>query len=272
MGKRLGIIAGSGEIPLLVFQEADRLGYTCMVAGLSGETEVSFPNRTGSFESFDASQIEDIIGYFKQRQTSEVIIAGKINHRKIYAIKDMNNSLSNLLASAQDMSPSSLIHVAIEFMSLKGITVLNPARFLGAVFFDAGVLSETKLSPQIQEDIDFGWNKARALADSDVGQTLVVKDRAVVAVEGMEGTDEAIKRGGRLAGAGTTVIKLSRSNQDLRVDLPAVGLSTIESLADAESGALCIEANRVAFFQKDKAVSLADAKGIAVLAKGESYG
>ena len=122
-------------------------------------------------------------------------------------------------------------------------------------------------SRELELDIAFGWEMARNIADSDIGQTVVVKDRAIVAVEGMEGTDETIKRGGRLAGKGTTVVKVSRMSQDPRIDLPAVGLATVQSLVAAKSSVLCFEAGQMPFFQRQEAVCLADAQGIAIIAK-----
>ena len=116
-------------------------------------------------------------------------------------------------------------------------------------------------------DIKFGWTVARQIADLDIGQTVIVKEKAIVAVEGMEGTDETIERGGLLAGKGTTVVKVSRTHQDPRVDLPAVGLNTVQSLIDAKSAALCVEANRVAFFQREEAIALAKSNNIVILAK-----
>ena len=143
----------------------------------------------------------------------------------------------------------------------------HPSPFLATVFCDAGLLTEAKPKEGLKADMEFGWTAARKIADLDIGQTVVVKDKAVVAVEGMEGTDEAIKRGGLLAGEGTTVVKVSRTHQDPRVDLPAVGLNTIKSMLEARSAALCVEANRVAFFQRQDALALANANNIVILAK-----
>ena len=201
-----------------------------------------------------------------------MVFAGKIDHRRIYSKLDFSDAKLDLVKPVKDKSPTSLISMAIEYLSSQGITVKDPTEFLSSVLYDEGVLSEAKPSPQIQEDIDFGWEKARGLADLDIGQTLIVKDKAVVAVEGMEGTDETIGRSGQIAGPGAVVIKISRSFQDPRIDFPAVGLSTVQSLVDAQCAALCFEAKRVAFFQKEEAVSLADANGIVILARSESNG
>jgi hypothetical protein len=117
------------------------------------------------------------------------------------------------------------------------------------------------------EDIEFGWAQAKVVADLDIGQTVVVKDKAIVAVEGMEGTDETIKRAGRLAGEGVVAIKVGRTQQDMRIDVPAVGLETMRSLAIVRAAALSFEAQKVLFFDKEEALALADANRISVIAK-----
>lgn len=267
MGKRLGIIAGSGEVPFLIFKEVEKLGYFSQVAGIDGDAEVSLADSIEKFQWFKISQVEDIIKYFKQENIHEVLFAGKIDHRRIYKDQGLSAVLFNILTKSKDKSPSSLISLAIEYLSKRGLTVLDPTKFLSSLFFGEGILSKKKPSSQIEKDINFGWEKTRVLADSDIGQTVIIKDKAVVAVEGMEGTDAAIRRGGELAGPGTVVIKLSRSKQDRRIDLPAVGVSTVREMVDAECAALCVEAHNVAIFQKEEAISLADAKGIAVIVR-----
>ena len=271
MGKRLGIIAGSGEVPFFIFKEVEKLGYFSLVAGIEGDAQDSLADSVENFQWFTISQIEDIIKYFKQEDIHEILFAGKIDHRRIYKEQGFNALVFDILSQSEDKSPTSLICLAIEYLSKRGIAVLDPTKFLSSLFIDEGILSKMKPSPQIEDDINFGWEKARVLADLDIGQTLVLKDKAVVAVEGMEGTDAAIRRGGELAGPGTVVIKLSRSRQDPRIDLPAVGVSTVREIVDAECAALCVEAGNVAFFQKKESLSLADASGIAIVArKGET--
>ncbi len=267
MGKRLGIIAGSGEAPFFICKEVQKLGYFSLVAGIEGDAEASLANSIEKFQWFAISQVEDLIKYFKRQDIHEVLFAGKIDHRRIYKEHGFSPVLFDILSQGKDKSPTSLIRLAIDYLSKKGITVLDPTQFLSSLFIDEGILSKVKPSAQIERDINFGWEKVRILADLDIGQTLVLKDEAVVAVEGMEGTDAAIRRGGELAGPGTVVVKLSRSKQDPRIDLPAIGVSTIRELVDAKSAALCLEADTVAFFQKEEAISLADANGITILAR-----
>jgi DUF1009 family protein len=267
MGDKLGIIAGSGKIPFFLYQEAKKMGYECVVAGIRGETEVGLQKSIPVFEWFDFDRVLDIVAFFQKKEIRHVLLGGKIDPLRIYKKDNLNPSILTLYEQSADKSPTSLILLAIDFLTKKGISIEDPSRFFASVFLDEGVLTDSQPSAEIEADIRFGWNKARSLADSDVGQTLVVKDRAVVAVEGMEGTDKAIRRAGQLAGPGCVVLKLSRTRQDPRVDLPAVGLSTVESLVEAQCAALCIEAHKVAFFEKEESVKKADANRVALLVR-----
>lgn len=262
MGEKLGIIAGSGKIPLFLYQEAKKKGYDCAVAGIRGETESGLQKVAGVFDWFDVGRILDLVAFFKSKKINAVLLAGKINPSRIYEKQNLTPFVQRLLDRSQDKGPTSVVQLVIDFFAQNGITIEDPAFFFPSAFLHAGVLTKTKPSAAVEADIRFGWGKARVLADSDIGQTLVVKEKAVVAVEGMEGTDEAIRRAGRLAGRGFVVVKLSRTRQDPRIDLPAVGLSTVESLVDAGGAALCVEAGRVAFFQKEEAVKKADTSRI----------
>jgi hypothetical protein len=160
-----------------------------------------------------------------------------------------------------------LIQTAIHVFSAQGITIVDPTPYIASAHCEEGVLTEAKPSRNTQEDILFGWDIAKRLADLDIGQTVIIKGKAVVAVEGMEGTDEAIERAGQLAGEGIVVVKVSRSSQDPRIDLPAVGLGTVKNLIHVGGQALGFEAQKIPFFQKEEAISLANAHGVSIIAK-----
>jgi len=263
MGNRIGIIAGSGEIPSLVMEEACNLGYSCVVAAVKGAAEKSLEKKAQILEWFDADEIARVAAFFKESEVREAVFAGKVEHRMIFG----NKNLAEKVLRLEDKTPSTLLIAAIDYMAREGIEIKNPMMFLSSSLCDEGILTETKPSEETEEDINFGWRIAKLMADLDVGQTIVVKDKAVVAVEGMEGTDEVIRRGGKLAGEGTVVIKVARTRQDFRIDMPAVGLQTIKSLVEAGCCALCFEAGKTAFFQQKEAISMADAHKISIIAR-----
>jgi DUF1009 family protein len=267
MGRRLGIIASSGEAPTLIQDKASEQGYTCVIAAIEGQADRSALEKMERINWFNVGEIHDVVSYFRTNGVSEIIFAGKIDPRVIYDETQFDLTTLRILDSRKDKMPSSIIEKVIFFLEKQGLSVLDPTPFLSSFFCEEGTLTQIQPSEEMKADIAFGWEIARNIADLDIGQTVVVKGRAIVAVEGMEGTNEAIKRGGLLAGRGTSVVKVSRMNQDPRIDLPAVGLKTIKSLVEARSCALCFEAVKMPFFQRQEAVSLADSHGIAIIAK-----
>ena len=251
----------------MVLEEARKQGYSPVVAGIQGEAEASLKGKAGTFEWIGVGGLEHMLSYFRDNGVKEAVFAGKVDPRNIYRKEGFDKASLNVLARVQERSPEAVIKAIIDFMAEEGVQFLDSSVFIASYYCEAGFLTETKLSPEAEEDVAFGWRIAKNIADLDVGQTVIVKDKTVVAVEGIEGTDEAIKRGGRLAGEGTVVVKVCRTSQDPRVDLPAVGLNTVESLVQSRSRALCLEARKIPFFQKKEAISLADTNKISIVAK-----
>ncbi len=267
MGKKLGVIAGSGEFPNHVCREAQNRGCFCVIAGIKGEAENLLAESADYFEWFAIHDFRNLISFFKENQVSEAVFAGKIDHRIIYKNQELRKKLPLLLGKEKKWTPAALIQAAIKIFSAQGIAIIDPSPYITSALCAGGILTETKPSSHTEETILFGLNIAKKLADLDIGQTVIVKEKAIVAVEGMEGTDEAIKRSGKLAGEGIIVVKVCRSNQDPRIDLPAVGLITVKSLVQAGGRALGIEAQKIPFFQKEEAISLANAHGVSIIAK-----
>lgn len=261
------MIAGSGEFPVYVCREASKKGHTCTVACIKGEADDSLSRIADDCEWFEVHEIGNVAAFFKKNRVSEAIFAGKIDHRIIYKSEALKKILPVLLGAGKNWSPTALIRSAIDIFSAQGIAIIDPTPYIASAFCEAGVLTTSEPSARAEEQIHYGWDIAKKLADLDIGQTVVVKGNAIVAVEGMEGTDRAIERAGELAGQGIVAVKVSRSSQDPRIDLPAVGLRTVESLVRAGGHALGFEAKKIPFFQKEKAVALADEHGISIIAK-----
>lgn len=267
MGSRLGIIAGSGEFPILVLGEAKKLGYSCAVAGIRGEARPSLKKKVDVFKWIKVGAISDLVSFFKENGVREAVFAGKVDHRAIFKKEKFDKTSLLIMTQSKERGPLAIIKSFIDFLREEGIEIKDPSPFIASAFCQEGLLTETKLSPEIEEDIAFGWKIAKNIAGLDIGQTVIVKDKAIVAVEGMEGTDETIRRGGDLGGAETVAVKVSRPFQDARMDLPAVGLKTVKSLVEARGRALCFEAEKIPFFEKEKAILLADANGISIVAR-----
>jgi hypothetical protein len=267
MGPRIGLIAGGGDFPLLALTEAKRRGFACVVAGLRGAASAELKRDAEAFEWFGPTELEKLVSFLKSQDVRDAVLLGKVEHRTIFQKELRDEAVIQLLAQLPDQSPSAVLRTLIDFLTARGISILDPSFILAPFFCPEGTLGHTPVSEAVQAEAAFGWPLAKALADLDIGQTLVVKGRAVVAVEGMEGTDEAIKRGARLAGEGIVVLKVGRTGQDMRIDVPAVGLETIRTLAKVRAAALVIEAGKVPVFQKEEAVELASRERIVVLIK-----
>jgi hypothetical protein len=265
--KKLGIIAGFGEIPIHLCQRAKLKGYSCVVAGIQGEFNQKIREIADLFASFEIKDFLNLISMFKEKGVNECVFAGKIKHKNIYSKGISDSPLSSLLEKTKTRSPDDIIKVVFDYVEEQGIKVMDSSRFLSDLFCEPGVLTSKQVSPIIKEEIEYGWPIAKRLADLEIGQTVVIKNKAVVAVEGMEGTDNAIARGSSLGGEDCVVIKVARTSQDPRIDQPAVGLTTVKSLKKAGCSALCIEAGKVLFIDKEKSLKLAEQNRITITAK-----
>ena len=267
MGHRIGIVAGSGVLPFLILEKAQKKDYSCVVVGLKGETDPGLEDKAEVFGWVEGGDIPGLISFLKKNEIHEVLMAGKVDQRRIFEEEKFNQNLPALFRRMKEKTPTRIMEAMINLLSLEGIQVIDPTPFLSSYFCQEGVMTKFKPAPEMEEDIQLGLRLAKKIADLDLGQTVIVKDKTVVAVEGIEGTDEAIKRGGVLAGKGIVAVKAARSSQDMKIDLPGVGLRTVETLAEVGGVALCIEARKVLFFQKEESISLANGNKILIMAK-----
>lgn len=267
MGPRIGLIAGSGELPLFVRDEARRRGLFCAVLVLRGEAPEALKSGSDAWLETGAGRVAEALAFFRKHDVRDIVFAGKVDPADLFRVDDLDATAKSLIETLPDRRPAAVVRRAMEFLAAEGFRVLDPGPFLGPLWCGEGLLTPGPLPAWAAADIDFGWPLARAIADQDIGQTLIVKGGLVVAVEGLEGTDEAIRRAGKLAGPGTVVIKVARTSQDSRVDLPAAGPGTVESLIEARAGALCLEAGRVLLLDKDKVLARAGAAGLTVVGK-----
>jgi DUF1009 family protein len=263
----LGVIAGSGLFPQLVCEAANQRGDRCVVAALDGSEYPFLEQAAQVFRRFKMDDHGSLLAFFSDEGVKEAVLAGKIEHRAVLTPGVLSPEARSLLETLPDLNPATILQALIDYFEANGIRIIQPVEFVKPFLCAPGVLSRAEPGETVLEDIRFGWERARRLADMDIGQTLVVKNRAVVAVEGMEGTDETILRAGRLGGPGTVVIKTGRTEQDWRIDLPAVGLRTIEAANEAGAAALCFEAAFMPFFQRREALEAADEKGLVVIAR-----
>lgn len=267
MGERVGIVAGSGAYVGRILSELEARGMSCVVVGVEGEADRQLESRAASFQWVKPGELGRAVGFLKEEGVQAVWLVGRLKPTVLLGTDHFDEAAKLIWAKAKPRSPARLLRAVIDFFEESGLLVRSPLDFLEPFFCREGVLTSWRPSGDLIEEMDFGLELASRLADLEVGQTVVVKAGVVVAVEGLEGTDRAILRAGELAGPGTVVAKAGRSVQEMRIDVPGVGLETIKTLIQARARALAIEADKVAFFEREEAIALAEAQGIPIAAR-----
>jgi DUF1009 family protein len=268
---RIGLIAGNGRFPFLALQGARRLGHDVTVVAVKEE---AFPELGAAAQRAGAElhwvslgHLGKCIRILKAAGVSRAIMAGQVKHVKIFSGIVPDLTLLSVLRRLKARNTDALISAVADVMRDEGIELLDSTAFLEPLLAREGVLTARAPSPEECADFEFGYRMADAIAALDIGQTIAVKQKAVVAVEAMEGTDEVIGRAGHLAGPGVRVVKVAKPNQDMRFDVPVVGLLTVKAMRVAGASALSIDAGRTLVLDGDDVVASADEGGIAIVGR-----
>jgi hypothetical protein len=269
---RLGLIAGNGRFPFLVLEAARAQGRDVTVIAAKEEAfpelEAEAARLGAEYHTVSLGQLGKCIKLLKASGVTEAVMAGQVKHTKIFAGGIMPDlTMLSLLAKLTTKNTDGIIGAVAAVLADHGISLADSTALLAPLLAAAGVLTFRAPTSEERKDLEFGCSRADVLAGVDIGQTLVVKDRAVVAVEAMEGTDVVIARAGHLAGPGTRVIKVAKPNQDMRFDVPVVGVATIEAMRAAGATALSVDAGRTLMIDGPKIVAAADAAGIAIVGR-----
>ena len=261
----IGIIAGGGQFPLLFVEAARKAGRTVLVVAHKGETAHEVAEAADEVCWVKLGQLGKVIKFFKSNNVSEAVFLGSITKTKIFrdVLPDLKGlSLWNKIDSKQD---DSILRAVAGALEQEGIAVRESTLYLEHLLFPQGILTKTRPTPQQIIDIEFGWKNARAIGQLDIGQCVVVRNRSVLAVEAIEGTDATIRRGGLLAKEKAVVVKVRKPGQDFRFDLPATGLATITTLRGVKAAVLAVEAGQSLLFDREEMIREADAAGIVVV-------
>ena len=268
---RIGLIAGNGRFPFLALDAARSLGYEVTVVAIRDEADPDLEAAATRLPGADIhwvslGQLGRCITILKDAGVSRALMAGQVKHTKVFGVLP-DLTLLSVLSRLRTRNTDALISAVADVLEENGIELVNSTSFLQPLLAEAGSL--TRRSPTTDEaaDLAFGYTMADAVADRDIGQTVVVKNRAVVAVEAMEGTDEVIARAGRLAGAGTCVVKVAKPKQDMRFDVPVVGVATIHAMREAGATALSVDAGRTLVLDGEVVFQAADDAEIAVVGR-----
>ena len=277
MPERLGLIAGNGRFPMLVLDAARARGGEVVVAAIKEETFPEIEQRgAAAVHWLSLGELSRLIDTFKREGIHTAVMAGQVKHKQIFSSIRPDWRLAKLLLSLTTRNTDSLIGAVAKVLSDEGITLMNSTELLEPLLAKTGVLTRREPTEQEQKDIAYGRQVAHALAQYDIGQTVVIAGAACVAVEAMEGTDATIGRAGHLMktleqGVSTisrnlTVVKIAKPNQDMRFDVPVVGVATIEAMQRAGATCLAVDAGRCLLIDGDAVKHAADAAGIAIIA------
>jgi UDP-2,3-diacylglucosamine hydrolase len=269
---KLGIIAGNGRFPFLVLEAARAQGHDVTVIGLKEETfkelETEAALKRAAFHWISIGHLGTCIKLLKGAGVSHAVMAGQVKHTKIFAGGIMPDAaFLTLMARLPFRNTDGIIGAVAGVLRDNGIELINSTALLDPLLAEVGVMTERAPTEEERADFEFGYRMADAIAGLDIGQTIAVKHRAVVAVEAMEGTDEVIARAGYLAGPGVRIVKVAKPNQDMRFDVPVIGLATVQAMRVAGANALSVDAGKALMFEKDALLASANEAGITIVGR-----
>jgi UDP-2,3-diacylglucosamine hydrolase len=262
-----GLIAGNGRFPFLVLEGARSQGIEMAVIALKDEASPELEQVAKRLHWVSLGELSKAIELMRREGVKRAVMAGQVKHNKIFSAIRPDWKLAKLLVSLPRKNTDSLIGAVAKVFEEEGIQLVDSTLFLKPLLPEAGVLTRRAPNDHEAADMEYGLVVARRLAGMDIGQTVVIADRACVAVEAMEGTDETIARAARFAtGKPLVVVKVSKPLQDMRFDVPVVGLRTVKGMGEAGATALAIDASRTLLFDRIRLIEMADAAGIAIQA------
>ncbi|MFQ5481158.1 MAG: LpxI family protein [Nitrospinaceae bacterium] len=263
--QRIGLIAGAGDIPPYFAKKAQDKGIPVVSISLTEDIGRRLSPLVDRNHSIGIGQAGKIRKTLEMECVTQLLLLGKVEKNMVFRWQKFDLEALKFLRSLKSHQDKSIMTTIIREAEKQGVTVLDQKEFIPELFPEEGVLTRRRPSKKQQEDIRFGMPIARSMADQEIGQTLVVKNRTVIAVEGVEGTDAAIDRGCSLAHGECTVIKVSRTAQDYRFDSPGIGPDTVEHLARGKASVLALEAGRVMVMDRTRVLERADRAGLAVV-------
>jgi hypothetical protein len=277
MPERIGLIAGNGTFPLLVLDAARAQGLDVIVAAIREEASPEIERHGATAVHWlSLGELSKLIETFQREGVSRAIMAGQVKHKQIFSSIRPDWKLAKLLLSLGTRNTDSLLGAVAQTLAEEGITLENSTSFLEPLLARAGVVSKRQPTPQEKKNIEYGRVVARHLAQYDIGQTVVVAESACVAIEAMEGTDVAIGRAGEIMrslageastlGRGLTVVKIAKPNQDMRFDVPVVGVKTIEVMRQAGATCLALDAGKCLLLDGNAVIAAADAADVTIVA------
>ncbi len=261
----IGIIAGGGQFPLLIAEAAKKQGVRVVAVAHRDETEPSLSDKVDEIVWIKLGQFGQLIRAFKKNGVRDALMAGTITKKRMF--ENIRPDLKGLtiMSKLAFFHDDDILRAVAEELAKEGVQIISSTRFLPELIAPEGCLTARKPNKAEKEDVRFGWKMAKALGRLDIGQCVVVKKKTVLALEAIDGTDATILRGGTLAKEKAVVVKVSKPNQDLRFDIPCVGLETIKTMSRVNGAVLAVEAGNTLLFDKSEMIAEADKENIAIV-------
>ncbi len=263
--ERIGLIAGGGRFPFLIAQSAKKRGLSVFAIAHEGETDPALENSADQIEWIKLGKFGQLLKVLKKSGVKRAVMAGTIKKRRMF------DGLKPDLKGLMLMSKLALFHddgilrAVADEIEKNGVKIISCASLMPELLAPGGCLTERKPTKDEMQDVEAGWRIAKEIGRLDIGQCIVMKNRTVIAVEAMEGTDETIRRAGRITGGGGVVIKVSKPDQDLRFDIPTVGINTLKVMKEARASLLVIEKGKTLMFDREEMIGFANGEGISIL-------
>jgi UDP-2,3-diacylglucosamine hydrolase len=263
----LGIIAGNGVYPRLLADGARSAGVEKIVAAaFTDETDPVLERHVNVLEWMRVGQLGRLLKFFREQDIHHAIMAGQIAPKNLFDLRPDLKALM-LLGKLKQRNAESIFAAIADELAKIGVDLLAATTFLEDSLAQPGLIVEPKLSPREQNDVEYGWSVAKEIARLDIGQTVIVKNGTIVAVEGLEGTNETIRRAGTLARDGAVMVKVAKPNQDMRFDVPVVGVETIRVATEAGLRVIAVEAGKTLLLQRDEIADFAGAASISIVGR-----
>jgi len=264
--EKIGLIAGNGKLPILIAKALKEGNSKVTAVAYKGEALDILEEYVDRIFWIDVGQLRKLIEIFKGEGICNVVMIGGVPKTLMFSGIKPDSMASSFLSKLKNKKDDLLLRAFARELENNGINVRSSTQYVPSILAKKGCLTKRIPTKNECEDIEFGKDIAMGIGELDIGQTVVVKDQVILAIEAIEGTDEAIKRGGRLGNGQAVVVKMSKPNQDMRFDIPVIGMETIHSLKDVKASVLAIEADKTIVLDKEEMVRIADKEGISIVA------
>lgn len=263
--KKIGLIAGGGKLPLLLSKEANKNGTKIFAAAISEYASPQLKNEVEKIKWLRVGEFEQIAGFFKSCGISLVAMIGVVPQSLLLNREDFDERINSLLSQLEIKQTESVLGAIAKELSREGIELIDSRKYLSAFLPRPGVLTKRKPTERELKDIELGRKILREISPLDIGQTILIKNGIILSIEAIEGTDSCIQRGATLAKGGAVIVKMSKSRQDMRFDIPVVGAKTMTLMRKAKAGVLAIEREKVIVLDKEEIIKIANEAGISVV-------